>query len=260
MDTVNPQAEGGGDMDTQINTAAYRRHALRSMRGRWLPLMLVSGVTLVSGMGVTGLSARTGWLLVAVLIARLIHPMLRYGQTLYFTQCFRGKNGRFGMLLRYGLWPKLLGLFALRDLPPFILIVWGDLARARDATSLSGQALQAAGLLLGGALALHYCMAEYLLVDRPALSPIAALRASRRLLSGRRLPLFMLVLGFTGWGLLAAAAFALFYMIAYTASAGTLVVAAYLLLIPLATWFDMTCIAYFERICAGTPSRRRERL
>lgn len=247
-------------MEAQVNMAAYRQRALRSMRGRWLPLMLVSGASLVSGMGVTGLSARTWWQLGAVLIARLIHPMLRYGQAQYFTRCFRGKDGRFGILLRYEMWPKLLGICAVRDLPPLILILWGDLARARDATSLSGQALQAAGLLLGGALALHYCMAEYLLVDRPALSPIAALRASRRLLSGWRLRLCMLALGFAGWALLAAAAFAIFYMAAYTASAGVLVVAAYLLLIPLATWFDMTCIACFERICARTPSRRRERL
>ena len=243
-------------MDAQMNAAAaYRRLALRALRGRFLPLTLISGASLLTGMRVTSLSARTGWLMALALVVRLFHPMLRYGRTLIFTRRFRGQPCGLDALPGWEMLPKLLGIFALRDAPGLALILLGDIARARDPLDLSGQALQAAGLLLGAALALHYCMAEYLLIDRPTLSPVAALRASRRRLSGRRFQLFTLAMGFAGWFLLAALILAVFSMAAYSASAGVLVALAYLLMLPLSAYFNMTFIAFFEHIC----QRRRER-
>lgn len=241
-------------MDTQA--AAYKRRALAAIRGHFLPLMLVSGASLLCGARMLSLSARTGWLMALALILRLVRPMLRYGQALVFTRRFRGQRYGFGALLHWEMLPKLLGIFALRDALPLILILMGDISRARNPLNLSGQVWQAAGLLLEAVLALNYCMAEYLLVDHPALSPIAALRASRRLLNGRRFQLFMLVMSFAGWLLLAALILAVFSMAVYSASAGVLVALAYLLMLPLSTWFSMTCVAFFEHIC----KRRRERL
>lgn len=241
-------------MDTQA--AAYKRRALAAIRGHFLPLMLVRGASLLCGARMLSLSARTGWLMALALILRLTRPTLRYGQALIFTRRFRGQPCGFDALLHCEMLPKLLGIFALRDALPLMLILMGDISRARNPLNLSGQVWQAAGLLLEAVLALNYCMAEYLLVDHPALSPIDALRASRRLLNGRRFPLFMLVMSFAGWFLLAALILAVFSMAVYSASAGVLVALAYLLMLPLSTWFSMTCVAFFEHIC----KRRRERL
>lgn len=248
-----------------MDLTRFKRRTLSAMKGRFLPLTLMAGLALLTRMTVTSLAARSGWVIALALIVRLIHPLLNYSQKLCFTRCLRGQALDIAAALRSaaGMAPKLLGIFALRDAPPLMLILAGSARRLADPMNLSGQALQAAGLLLGAVLAFSYCMAEYLLIDRPRLSPVGALRGSRRRLSSRRFGLFMLLLSFSGWALLAALILSIIYAILYTASAPLLVALGYLLILPLAAYADMAVVAFFESIDRRGPGRAapaRERL
>lgn len=240
-------------MDPKV-AEQLRSRARRALKGHWLTLLPVTGLWLLTGMAFMGLTSRPIWFKLLSLILTLAHPLTDYGRARCFALRLRGRDGGFAELLHVELLPRLLGIRALRDGLPLILIVSGNALRAADAANLAGQALPAAGLLAGVALYFNYCMAEYLLVDRPALGPVAALRESRRRLSGRRMQLFTLALGFVGWILLAALAFCVFYVAVYTATAAVLMGVGFLLLTPLLSYVGMTKIAFFEAIC-----RRRTR-
>ncbi len=70
-------------------------------------------------------------------------------------------------------------------------------------------------------MAIAYSMTEYIMVDRPDLSPMEAIRESKRLMNGHKMEFFIFWLSFIGWALLACCTFGigLLWLMPYYASA-----------------------------------------
>ena len=220
--------------------SVYKRLAKAAMKGHFIRLMPVSALALAACLRPAG----SVWLILLSLALTLLRPVLVFHQRLCFTRRIRGQRYDARMTPQARRVPTLLAIGALRDLPPAALMLAAGAMRARDPMNLTGQLLLALALLLSVALALNYCMAEYLMIDHPGLGPVAALRASRRRLSGRRFELFLLAVSFSGWFLLAA----LTPLLLSAAPPWVIRLALFLALVPLMTWVWMAQAVFFETL------------
>ena len=237
-----------------MDLRAIKSRARAALRGHWAEMLALTGLSLATNMTLTGLSV-IGWWLAPVLAVKLAHPAAAYLRMEALAMRLRGRPFRPAPETLRRRLPALMGIWAAKDGAPLALTLLGGLARARDPMSLSGQALLAVGVMLRVALGLTYYMTDYLLVDRPALSALQALRQARRRLSGRRLGLLELLLSYGGWALLGILAFGIFYMAVPAAPPAALILAVWALAVPVCTDGGMGCVVFFEALCRR-PAKR----
>lgn len=187
-----------------IPTSEYRRMAREAMKGRLLYLTLISLLVAASGLGFFNALALSPGVVAAMAGAQLFTTLLTYGQEHIFLRRFRGEAESPALLFQFRMLPRLAAVFLLRDAAPMVLLEIGARLPATNYPQLArASGFQLAGLILQAVMVYNYGMAEYMLINDPSRSPLDALRASRRALSGNRLKLLLLSLSFVGWMLLA---------------------------------------------------------
>lgn len=188
-----------------IPISEYRRMAREAMKGRLLYLTLISAFCALPGLGWFDSRARLlPWMIAAMAALQLLSALLNYGQEHIFLLRFRDEPESPALLFQFKMFPKLAAIFLLRDALPTLLLEAGAHMPMGTYQQFSrASTLQLAGLIANAVMLYNYGMAEYMLINDPALTPIAAMRQSRRTLSGNRIRLILLSLSFFGWMLLA---------------------------------------------------------
>lgn len=194
-----------------LTSYIFKSKAVRSLKGNWQTALIVSFIaalpsTINALLRSTHLpevasvfsyeevlaasrtvSMDTVWLLLIVgLITFLITPVLSVGCYYYFIRRIQGEElGVMGVLSRRKIFLRALLLYMYMYVRIFL---WSLL------------------LLIPGVIAaLRYAMAPYFLAENPELTPGEAINKSKEVMADKKLSLFVLLLSFIGWALMAMA-------------------------------------------------------
>jgi uncharacterized membrane protein len=194
-----------------LTSYIFKSKAVRSLKGNWQTALIVSFIaalpsTVNSLLRSTRLpevssvfsyeeleaaskliSMDTVWLLLIVgLLAFIVTPVLSVGCYHYFIRRIQGEElGIAGVLSRRTLFLRALWLYVTMYLRIFL---WSLLL-----------------LIPGIVAALRYAMAPYFLAENPELTPSEAINKSKEAMADKKFSLFMLLLSFIGWALMAMA-------------------------------------------------------
>ena len=186
-----------------IPVSEYRRMAREAMRGRFAYLTLIAAMVSLVSLSLFDARRPPAWMIAAMVAVQLLAILLGYGQESIFLRRFRGEPDGPALLFQVSMLPRLTAVFLLRDaLPTALLQMSGRMTVFTYAQLSRAATLQLVGLAISVVMLYNYGMAEYMLINTPTMSPLAALRESRRALSGNRVRLFILSLSFFGWMLL----------------------------------------------------------
>lgn len=194
-----------------LTSYIFKSKAVRSLKGNWQTALIVSFIaalpsTVNSLLRTTQLpevssvfsyeemmaaskliSMNTVWLIVGVgLLAFIITPVLSVGCYNYFIRRIQGEElGIAGVLSRRTIFWRALWLYISMYLRIFL---WSLLL-----------------IIPGIVAALRYAMAPYFLAENPELTPSEAIDKSKEAMTDKKFSLFMLLLSFIGWALMAMA-------------------------------------------------------
>lgn len=192
-----------------LTSYIFKSKAVRALKGNWQTALIVSFIAglpstvnmllrstslpaVYPGISYNELLAAVGqispgvyWLLgVAGVLSFLISPMLSVSCNQYFIKRIQGEElGVMGVLSRRKIFLRSLLLYLYMYVRIFawslLLVVPGIIA------------------------ALRYAMAPYFLAENPELTPAQAISKSKEIMADKKLSLFMLMLSFVGWALMA---------------------------------------------------------
>ncbi len=194
-----------------LTSYIFKSKAVRSLKGNWQTALIVSFIaalpsTVNALLRSTQLpeissvfsyeevlaasrqvSMDTVWLLLAVgLLTFIITPVLSVGCYNYFIRRVQGEElGVAGVLSRRKIFLRALWLYVYMYLRIFL---WSLLL-----------------LIPGVVAALRYAMAPYFLAENPELTPGEAINKSKEAMADKKFSLFVLLLSFFGWALMAMA-------------------------------------------------------
>lgn len=191
-------------MHTSFDHRALARQALRGNWGKAILVSILAGLLGASGSWNTGYTVSQNvsdhWedlypaqfslppgvltlLLIIAILGFLIGPAIRLGYCRYNVALIRDEQPDVGTLFsQFNNWLKAIGLTLLESLVISALTLL---------------------LIIPGIIAAYsYSMTFYVLMERPELGILEAMRESRRIMRGNRMQLFCLQLSFIGWALL----------------------------------------------------------
>ena len=200
--------------------------------------------------------ARLLWTLTPVCF--LLSPFLSLGRHWYSLRILRGNDGSFSDILsRTGLFFKGMGLYVLRfllilvwGLPGLLLMVLGGMIAVRTQNISVLTAFYPVAMIVCVFFSLRatltYQLSDILMTDTPEKGVIACLKESREKMTGLRMALFMLMLSFLWFLILAEIATSLLASLAYAAG---LVVSLVCSLV-INTYMETSICAFYEDVCA----------
>lgn len=192
-----------------LTSYIFKSKAVRALKGNWQTALIVSFIAglpstvnmllrstnlpvVYPGISYDELLAAVGqispgvyWLLgIAGVLSFLVSPMLSVSCNQYFIKRIQGEElGVMGVLSRRKIFLRSLLLYLYMYVRIFawslLLVVPGIIA------------------------ALRYAMAPYYLAENPELTPAQAISKSKEIMADKKLSLFMLMLSFVGWALMA---------------------------------------------------------
>lgn len=193
-----------------LTSYIFKSKAVRSLKGNWQTALIVSFIAaLPSTVNALLRSTRlpqvasysyedllaasrqitmdTVWLLAAVgLLTFLVTPVLSVGCYNYFIRRLQGEElGVAGVLSRKAIFLRALWLYVLMAVRVFL---WSLLF-----------------LIPGIVAALRYALAPYYLAENPELTAAEAINKSKAAMADKKFTLFVLLLSFIGWALMAIA-------------------------------------------------------
>ena len=136
------------------------------------------------------------WTVILALAINMIVNIFYAGYTLYSLKVSRQQPAGVGDLFgAVAIFPKVLGLLIVQAV---LVMLWGLL------------------FIIPGIIAeLRYSMALYIMIDNPDMSIMECIRASSRLMDGRKRELLVLQLSFIGWNYLEAIPFVSLWVTPY---------------------------------------------
>lgn len=194
-----------------LTSYIFKSKAVRSLKGNWQTALIVSFIAALPSTvnallrstqlpdisyamtyeelsaAVNQISLQSVWLITIVgLLTFLITPVLSVGCYHYFIRRIQGEDlGVAGVFARRAVFLRALWLYVQMALRVFL---WSLL------------------LLVPGILAaLRYALAPYFLAENPELTASQAIEKSKEAMADKKLSLFMLMLSFIGWALMAMA-------------------------------------------------------
>lgn len=162
-------------------SAEFRARARESLAGNWKHAVLhfLLYVIIISACGIFRAIPIVGWIGVWIVTGALM-----YGIMNFFLSISRGENPQTADL--FSGFSRFVDTFILYLLSCIFIFLWSLL------------------LIIPGIIAaLRYSQAYYLLKDNPGISPLEAINRSKAMMDGHKGRLFMLLLSFIGWYLLA---------------------------------------------------------
>lgn len=157
------------------------------------------------------------------LLTLLLTPALDLGANHYFVRRLNGEDPSVaeGLLGRVRCWWRALCLYLLMGVK---VALWSALF-----------------VVPGVLAALRYSLAPWILAENPDMKPREAIEESKRLMDGRKMEYFMLIISFVGWSLLANAAQLLLMDINMVLA----LVAAQFMQLAIAVYMNGACAAFY---------------
>lgn len=182
-----------------VTASELRERARGSLKGRWLPSVLVvfiitvivsalnvsEVINTVKNIGIEAIPTVTWYGTVLSIISFVISGALSYGQISYFVNLTRGNNATLSDA--FSGFSKLGKTFVLNLLIGIFTFLWTLLF-----------------IIPGIIKVFAYSMSYYVLRDNPDMTATEAITESRQLMDGNKFRLFCLQLSFIGWAFLGA--------------------------------------------------------